>query len=276
MVRRLRGRIWWIAALLALAALACNLPAAQSDATVTPTVTDLPGEGETPQPTATGGLSDATPAPDGEPVEPTADGEPILTVAVPPTAGALPDHGEAIYTTDFTSGWTTVTSERDGEILGSATITPDGYLFEVAKNWGHWVFTTRADAGAFYAEITAVPQACPAGRGAYGLLFHHVDNSTFRAFMVTCGGGYALRESTASGDDDLAAGSLPEGIDPSTGEHTLAVQAYQDSLTLFVDGIGIDAVSVADLPAGDFGPYTETGDDPITILFTRLEVYEPE
>jgi hypothetical protein len=273
MARRLLGRIWWIAAVLALAALACNLPAAQSNATVTPTITDLPGEDGT-QPGAAGETPDGgTPAPDGEP---TATSGPTLTVAVPPTAGALPDHGEAIYTTDFTSGWTTVTSERDGEVLGNATITPDGYLFEVAKNWGHWVFTTRADAGAFYAEITAVPEACPAGRGAYGLLFHHVDNSTFRAFMVTCGGDYALRESTASGEDDLVAGSLPEGIDPSTGEHTLAVQAYQGNLTVFVDGTGIDAVSVPDLPAGDFGPYTETGDDPITILFTRLEVYEPE
>ncbi len=275
MARRHRKRIVWIAAVLALAALACNLPAAQSDATVTPTVTALPGEGDAP-PTAAGETPDAaTPAPDGEPTEPTGDDEPTLTVAAPPP-GELPAHGEAIYTTDFSSGWTTVTSERDGEVRGSATITPDGYLFEVAGSWGHWVFTTRADAGAFYAEITAVPQECPTGRGAYGLLFHHVDNSTFRAFMVTCGGDYALRESTASGEDDLAAGSLPEGIDPSTGEHTLAVQAYQDSLTVFVDGISIDAVSVPDLPAGDFGPYTETGDDPIAILFTRLDVYEPE
>jgi hypothetical protein len=276
MAPRLRATIGWIAAALTLASLACNLPAAQSNATVTPTVTELPGEGDVQSPTAAGETPAATPAPDGEPSEPTAEGEPTLTVAVPSVGEEPPDHGEAIYTTDFSSGWTTVTSERDGEVRGSAAITPDGYLFEVAANWGHWVFTTRAEAGAFYAEITAVPQDCPAGRGAYGLLFHHVDDSTYRAFMVTCGGDYALREATASGSADLVAGSLPVVVDPSTGEHTLAVRAYEGTLSLYVDGVGLDAVSVSDLPTGDFGPYTETGDDPITILFTRLEVYEPE
>lgn len=274
MIHRPCGRIGWSLITITLASLACNLPAARPNATVTPTVTALPGEGDTVSPTATAEPPDAaTPAPDGVP---TATDEPILTVAVPPTAGTLPDHGEAIYTTDFDSGWTTVTSEREGEVRGSGTVTADGYLLEVAANWGHWVFTTRADAGAFYAEIDAAPQVCPAGRGAYGLLFHHVDDATYRAFMVTCSGDFVLREATASGTVDLAAGSLPDGVDPSTGEHTLAVWAYQDNLTLYVDGVELDAVPVDDLPVGDFGPYTETGDDPITVLFTRLAVYEPE
>lgn len=262
---------------LAVAALACNLPSQREPVTATPTVTPPGGEEEltaTPEPTE---------APTDVPPTPTAEGtgeaEPSPTPSdggsAPPPSEA-PGHGEAIYETDFRTTWQDLAIPDEENPKGLSRVTGEGYQFEVVKNWGHWVFTARVDASTFYAEIEARPIDCPPSDSGYGLMFHHEDNENLRALVITCNGKYMLTERSGPTGTTLATGDLPEGTDPATGEHTVAVLAEGSTLTLYADGVKLDEVEVSDMPEGDVGPYAKTFDEPISVIFTRLAVYETE
>jgi hypothetical protein len=286
-MKRLPGKIPLLITLL-LAAMACNLPTYQATVTETPTATieattlvtatSQPVDDNataTVEPEETGA---PTPTVTPEPSSAPEDDEEATPVAVTdePTNDETPEHGDPLYETDFSSAWPEITTEREGVVRGSAIPSPEGYVFDVVPNWGHWVYTGRYEATDFYAEIDAEPQSCPAGDGAYGLLFHFVDTQTFRAVAITCSGEYIVYNRTATETDPMIRGELPTSIDPTSGEHTIAVMVLDNSLTLYVDGQQIDTLELPDSPSGGFGPYTETGDEAITITFTGLRVYAAE
>lgn len=287
-MKRLPGMIPLLA-MLALAAMACNLPGYQTSVTATPTAT---GEATalvtaSPQPADSADAATAAQEATGAPTQaesatpaPTAAGEddeePTSTTATVTPDDETPAHGDPLYETDFSTAWPEVTTEFEGIVRGSAIPSPDGYTFDVVPHWGHWVYTGRYEATDFYAEIDAEPQSCPAGDGAYGLLFHFVDTQTFRAVAITCDGNYVVYNRTATQPDPIARGALPGGIDPSSGDHRLAVMVLDGTLTVYVDGRQVDSLTLSDAPSGGFGPYTETGDEAITVTFTGLRVYAAE
>ncbi len=262
-------------AFLMLAAMACNLPGAANGATATPTVTPTPGDGV---PTATPGRDGDEPESDGTPpAEPTDEvaptQTPTITVAVP--TSEPPVTGSRLYDTDFTSGWSNILiPEEDPQ--GAARVTSDGYEFEVARAWGHWVFSTRVDVSAFYAEVRARPLECPVSDGGYGMMFHYENNDNLRSVLVTCNNRYQIRERRGGTTATIASGNLPGGLDVATGEHVVGVSARDDKLALYVDGVRVDEVEIDGMPQGDVGPYVSTANSALKVLFTQLTVYQQE
>jgi len=265
---------------LAAAALACNLPAFRDDSgdtpgglTAEPEATEPPGDAETPE---DGDDEPAEPG-DDEPAEPPDDTDDANGAEDrPPVSGEPPEFGDEVYSTDFRTRWVEVTSADDGVVKGRAAPTDGGMLFEVEPSWAMWVYSQQDDISSFYAEIIVQPQACPpTSTSSYGLMFHFRDNDNFRAFALTCSGGYRLYDYNTGGDAIIASGELPAGVDATTGRHTIAVLAQSNTLALYVDGSLIDTVQVGEMPAGDLGPFVDTESDGVSSLFEELTVYEP-
>ena len=194
--------------------------------------------------------------------------QPVVATLEPSPAS----HGPSIYHTDFLSGWAIF-----DELQVHTSHTGDGYLINVQGPWAGWTYTTRLHESNFYAEITAHPSECPSGQGTYGLVFHYEDESHFRAFVVWCSGLFSAFERTeASRANLLIEGALPQGLDISMGDHRIGVLANNNTLKFFVDDYEIGHIGMAEFPAGDIGPYVEsTGSQPISILFTDLNIYSP-
>lgn len=275
---------------LGAATLACNLPAAREQNGGEPTVdleiTDVPADDDVEPPADDGeptedGAEEPTEPGDDETEEPaeTDEVEPTETTGTtgpPPAGGERPQVGDEVYSTDFRTRWVEVTSADAGEVKARATPTDAGMLFEVEPSWAMWVYSQQDDIGSFYAEITVQPQTCPStSTSSYGLMFHFRDNDNFRAFALTCSGGYRLYDYSSGGDGVIASGELPAGVDATTGQHTLAVLAQGNALALYMDGSLLETVQVADLPAGDLGPFVDTESEGVSVLFEGLEVYEP-
>lgn len=256
---------------LLLASTACNIPG-QSEPTVAP-ATDMPvieatntvPPTETPAPTNT----------EAPTAEPTATSEPptetpASTPTPEPPSGEQPVFGEVLYETSFRSGWPDLST--DHSTSGPAE---DVYRFDVEKDWAHWVFTSQAQVGEFYAELVAAPVTCGANDNAYGMIFQYVDIDAFRYFIVTCGGDYALGERNGTRNRNLVTGTLSEGIaDLATGEHTIGVWARGTTVSGYVDGVLADSTTFEEMPKGDIGPYAETTDETgIIVDFLRLTVY---
>lgn len=197
----------------------------------------------------------------------------IATEEPPPTlwpTAASPAYGAAVYETDFGTGWPSFDLEN-----GKSRITATGY--EVEALLSLWLYSTQVQRNVFYAELEATPVTCPYGKALYGLVFNYVDDSRFRFFAVMCSGGYALYQRTGPGSSvKLVEGSLPAGIDPATGTHRLAVHAIDNTLALYVDGYLLETVSTDTMTAGDIGIYAETIGGPLTVVFSRLAVFEAQ
>lgn len=267
---------------LAAASFACNIAAADTPTpfvTVTPTVTPLAGGIETAEPAPLATASDSPdPTASPQPTEETESPEPAATATqqtdTEAPSGDAPTYGDVIYEATL-SRWQNVIVGSADNPAGAGIATDSGYEMRVRENWGHWVYSARVDAGEIYAEITASPQECPAGDGNYGLLFHHVDGENFRAFAITCDGEYWLRQQRGPNNTSLARGPLPEGVEATSGPHTLAVRAVDGLITLYVDGIEVDEVSVDWEPTGDVGPYVKTFDAPMVVVFNDILVAQP-
>ena len=254
---------------LIFAALACNLPT-QSEPTALPP-TDSPSNDEpSVEASATAELPD----------ESTPEADPTLTpaVAVPsedqnssedPGTETSPIYGDAIYETTFRSGWPPVTTD-----YGSSIQVDGGYQIEVVPDGAHWVFTSQANESVFYAELTAKPVSCPVSGGSYGIIFQYENTNAFRFFMVTCDNQYVLGERAGTRNRTITSGSLPDNSNMAQGEHTIGVWARETTISGYVDGQLADSTTFETMPAGDIGPYVETGEDAATIDFTRLAVYE--
>ncbi len=254
--------------LLISSILACNAPVGTRNTPVVPSPTTTMvaqmSTIETPEPTV-----ETTTVPATE--------TPFLTVAVPASVTPALTYGTPIYETTFRTGWPDLTSNNpSGAVVGRSLVVDGGYQFEVGKDWAHWARTTRVSASSLYVEVMAMPITCPAGQGGYGLMLHYVNNNQYRYFVITCNGSYLLLERNLPETTILASGRLPESINPTTGSHTIGVQAIDNTLSAFVDGIWVATATVTDMPAGDIGAYVEADLDVITVVFSHLAAYETE
>jgi hypothetical protein len=202
--------------------------------------------------------------------EPTGEAQPTAEAGAPTPQPAR--RGDSIYESDFRIGWALFDEDRV-----TSQRSEDGYQLNVLGNWAGWSYSTQIDESEFYAEITAEPLECPDRQGSYGLMFHYVDTTHFRLFIVWCDGQFSLVERTESNRAAvLHEAELPEGIDPAAGEHRLGVLAQGNTLAMYMDDIRVGAVTVGSMPEGDMGPYAETiGAQSISVLFSRLAVFEP-
>lgn len=259
------ARMWMAVAMLALASLGCAIGGGAADTTPSqpPTLPVLP----TPIPTAI----PVTPTPMSEPPTPTPQAE---TTQEGGGGGAAPAHGDAIYETDFASGW----PKYEDPVLGTINPTSSGYEFHIIVQalW-HTTLTLPKDECCieFYVELDAYPTQCPVGQAWYGMVYHFEDKEHFRMFIVTCSGKWVLYErDLANRALELGRGDI-SGIDTASGTHTLGLLAKSNTITVYVDNQEFGKVGVPDMPAGDIGPYAETNGAPMTVYFTRMVVYKP-
>ncbi len=196
---------------------------------------------------------------------------PAPTIAASEKPSPAP-RGTSVYQSDFQSGWAIF-----DELQVSSSHTIDGYMMNVHGPWAGWAYTTRLSRNEFYAEITARPSECPSGQGTYGLLFHYVDPSHFRAFVVWCSGLFSAFQRTETNRAALLVeGALPQVLDVSSGDHRIGVLSHNNTITFFVDEYQVGQINVTETLPGDIGPYVEsTGSQTTSILFTDLNVYSP-
>jgi hypothetical protein len=199
----------------------------------------------------------------------TATASPIPTESVPITP---PPHGALLYQTPFGPAWPLVTGDR----AGGKPVT-GGYQVDITQPWAFYLYTTHVAQSTFFAEITVSPQQCPAGNGAYGMIFHYQNDTAYRFATIWCSGRYSVMERTGPSsaitlDEDI----LPGEIDAATGEHIVGLHSAANKLTLYIDDRQIAQVDVTNLPTGDVGPYAETIGNPLSVLFTHLSVYYAE
>ncbi|MBN1427864.1 MAG: hypothetical protein JXB07_05720 [Anaerolineae bacterium] len=247
--------------------LACNLPS------VKPTVTPTSASTTPTSPTSHPATETATDLPAETPtatLPPTATAASATSEAV--TSEPPPNHGALLYETRFRQGWVALPGDK-----AVGTPKSDGYQIDISQPWALYAYTTHTQQSSFFAEITASPVQCPEQSGAYGMIFHYQSNTSFRFFVVWCSGRYSLLERTGPlSVTMLAEGTLPEEIDPATGEHTLSVHALNKKLTLYVDNKRLAGATVTGWPTGDFGPYAETIGEPLSVLFTWLSIYSAQ
>jgi hypothetical protein len=248
---------------LALFAFACNMPSQKPPQTATATLTAaLPS----PSPENTEVQATAAPTVQTEATEQPLPASPTFTGS--PTAEP-PTHGTLLYETRFTQGWVPLTGDK-----ATGTPTSEGYQIDISQPWALYAYTSRSRQTTFFAEITAKPLQCQKGNGGYGMVFAYQSDTSFRIFMIWCSGRYSLLERVSTSSVNLLGeGTLPAGIDPVSGEHTLGVGALNNRLVLYVDSQQVAKVDVSTLPAGDFGPYAETTGSPLSVLFTWLSIY---
>lgn len=188
-------------------------------------------------------------------------------------AAAGPVLGRRLYSTDFREGWPTI--KGNGNSIKPAT---GGYLMEMNKQWALWSYTTALDLETFYAEIIVSPLSCPAGRTAYGMLFHYRDEERLRYFVISCEGEYFIVDRNLPGGGELLSGNLPDNVDPTTGKHTLGLLVTSDAIQAYVNGQALGTASLEDFEplSGDIGIFAESGDQDFSVLYERLEVYEAD
>lgn len=242
----------FILAVLMLAILACDISSSETGKAPNP---------ETALRTTGTSLPDKTP-----PVVETATPSATPTEAEPTTP---PNHGTLLYQTPFGPAWPVVTGDK-----ANGKPVSGGYQVDITQPWAFYFYTTHVSQSNFFAEITVTPQQCPPGSGGYGMLFHYQSDAANRFATIWCSGRYSLMERTSpTSAITLDEGSLPEGIDPSSGEHVVSLLSAAHKVTLYIDGWQIGQVDVPNMPSGDVGPYAETTGDPLSVLFAHLSVY---
>jgi hypothetical protein len=266
--------------ILSACGLASPQPAVEAvvptDAPPLPTATPIPPT-PTPEPTPippTPTLEPTPIPPTPEPVEEVAAAEEAAPAEAAVEEAAAPALGRRLYATDFREGWPKI--DEDG---GTIKATSDGYLMEMQKQWALWSYTTTLDLDtSFYAETIVAPLSCPAGRTAYGIMFQYQDSKRFRYFVMSCEGEFFVVDRNLPGGAELLSGSVPEGVDPTTGKHSLGVLVSSDSIQAFINGqsVGVASLEGFDPLSGDIGIFAESGDQEFSVLFERLEVYEAD
>lgn len=196
---------------------------------------------------------------------PLPQGTPIVSEPAP--------RGNEIYSTQFIAGWTDLSGT-----YGTAVTVAEGYQMDLSAQ-ALWSITTRMQQSDFYAEIAARPLNCPEDTGAYGLIFHYVSNSQFRAFVVNCNRTWSVYErSTLEGvARALQEGTLPDSLEVQSGEHRIGIRGIGTALDLFVDDSKVGTLTVPDSPSGDFGPYGQSDQGNLmSVIFTSLTIFDAE
>lgn len=213
---------------------------------------------ETAQPTP-------TEAPTATPTEaPTEESEPTAEPSATEAPGPV---SEVVYDSIFV-GWPP-TSTSNATTSSVAT----GYQIEVQPNWEFWATdTSQPTVEGFTAEMTVEAKLCPASDSAYGFYFQRLRDNRFAYFIISCDGTYTMVDQTSAAPIPLASGDLPEGIDPSTGTHFFSARAFDNEITVSVDGTEVVTVPVDSIAAGAIGPYVNTGLARVQIVYRGLTI----
>ena len=135
-------------------------------------------------------------------------------------------------------------------------------------------FRNGAAFGDFYAEITARPSLCRDG-DEYGLLVRGRPVAYYR-FALTCNG--TARADRVSVDtrsplhEAIPSADAPPG---APGEVRIGVWAAGTELRLFLNGRFQFSIRDANYLSGGIGVFAHsTGDTPMAVSFSKLEVWE--
>jgi hypothetical protein len=250
-------RAAWI--VMALAALAACLPLATP---LPPLPTDTLSPTQTPTPTIV-----------WFPPTPTFTTVPIPTGIVTPTVDVRPQHGELMFSDDFSDPnlWSLGRTPSGSAALAMNELTlavsqPKGYLYSLRQE------TSLSD---FYLEVTASPSICR-GEDQYGLLLRLTSSVDYYRFALTCDGRTRLdrvyQGDASSPQSPIYSGSVPPGA-PS--QSRLAVQAIGKEMRFYINGQYQFSVRDATLPKGTIGVFARAaGEDVMTVNFSELEVYQ--
>ena len=255
-----RTLIFFLGPLLWLALSACSaiLPGQEG----TPTASASPTATATLTPTVNWFPVTATPTPTDTP-QPT-----VPTQAPPPTIGSL------IFKDDFTDRrlWTSGESSVGTIAYGVAELDlaisqPKGVLI---SQRAEPVLTD------FYLEITAVPSLCLNGDN-YGIQFHMSSAGDFYRYLVSCRGQIRL-ERLKGGVGQVLIDWSPsaQAVPNATDTYRLGVWMSGKNLKLYLNGILQGSVVDDSLSSGGLGLFARSmGDNPVTVGFSDLEVYQP-
>jgi hypothetical protein len=181
-----------------------------------------------------------------------------------------PGVGRAILSDDFSddSVWDTASSENASATIGH------NRLILVAKP-GYYLSSMRRKMplSDFYAEITAQPSLCR-GEDNYGMIVRGVGSSFYR-FVLACNG--QIRAERINGgtrlpiQEPVLSGDAPG----APGEVRIGVWAVGSEMRLFLNERYQFSISDPSFPTGAIGVYVRsTGDTPVTVIFSDLEVYD--
>jgi len=268
---------------LALVAAACNRPAAAPPVSVLQTgvaatltaAPPLPAT-RTPPPSATPSLT-LTPVPTW-----TATIGPTVTPTAPPLPTDDPRFGLGLDLSapDYRDGFDRLTWGELSDPGAVNTLTDGGLkasdLLADAYIW--WSATLPdAAAGDFYAEVTAVIQACR-GKDAAGFAVRigGVNLNSGYALEVSCDGHYRVRKfhegAVAVLRDWMAAEAIVQGPQAT---NRLGLLANGDRITVFANGMALGPpLQDADLFYGTFGLYAFARETPgVVVTFDDFSVW---
>lgn len=219
----------------------------------------------TPQPTDTG-----TPTPTIVWFPPSATSTALAVPTYTGTPEMNPGVGNTILSDDFSddSVWDTASSEN-----GSATIGHNRLILVVQPGYYLSSMRRKMPLSDFYAEITAQPSLCR-GEDNYGLIVRGVGSSFYR-FVLACNG--QIRAERINGGTRLPIQEpVPSGDAPGApGEVRIGVWAVGSEMRLFLNERYQFSISDPSFPTGAIGVYVRsTGDTPVTVIFSDLEVYD--
>jgi hypothetical protein len=129
----------------------------------------------------------------------------------------------------------------------------------------------------FYAEITASPSICRS-EDEYGLLFRITPAYDFYRFSLTCDGQTRLDKyyrGAASSPQSLNYSSeVPPGA-PS--ESKIGVWIMESEMRFFINDVFQFSVMNPSISSGLIGVFARAfGDDPVTVNFSALKVFQAE
>jgi hypothetical protein len=197
---------------------------------------------------------------------------PTATFSLTPTLDTSPKYGNLIFSDDFSdpSQWSLGKIGSGSIALGKNELTlavtrPQAYLYSLRQD-------TRL--GDFYLEITASPSICR-GADEYGILIRLASQQDFFRFALLCDGRARLDRllggEAASLQPPEMSGAVPRGA-PSSSR--MAVWAVGKQMLFYANSQYLFTVSDPSLLVGGLGVFARaSGEDPVTINFSDLDVY---
>ena len=209
------------------------------------------------------------------PPTPTSTPFPTATLCITPTLDTSPKHGNLIFRDDFSESglWSTGNLSAGSIALGANELTlavsqERGYLFSLRQG-------TQLDD--FYVEITTSPSICRT-EDEYGLLLRISPSLEFLRFSFSCDGHARvdryLNGKASSPHPPLLSGMVPPGA-PSSSR--MSVLAKGKDIHFYANHKYLFSVRESNLIIGGLGVFARAaGQDPVTINFSDLTVYETE
>ncbi len=257
-MQMLRSALLFVLGILILGIAGCTT---STPDTVFPTDTPIP---PTDSPTATVDWFPATATPTHSS---------SFSSAASPTPISTPDYGKLIFSDSFEdpASWSLGRTGPGSIALGINELTlavqyPNGYLYSLRNS---------PRLGDFYLEITASPTICR-GDDEYGLLLRVSPSLDFYRFSLTCDGQTRLDKyyqgKASSPHALLSSGQVPRGAPSQT---RLGVLAQGKDLSLYLNGELQYTIHDPSLASGSLGVFARAaGEDPVTVNFSDLQVYE--